>query len=73
MTEAAKLRDKYSTHAICDALQIDRGTFYNHIFRSKGENFICDILDLYSRKAIAHRISLRNSTHLVLLTLRAAC
>ncbi len=32
MTKAAKLRDKYSTHAICDALQIDRGTFYNHIF-----------------------------------------
>jgi transposase InsO family protein len=177
MTEAAKLRDTYSTHAICDALQIKRSTFLNHIFRSKGENsvyairdrqlseeikrifeendsilgaakiaaiirqngtpvtekkvhklmramglksvrstskqiflqqqprfpnlvkgnfnptapnmvwvsdvtefkfkehryFICVILDLYSRKAIAHRISMRNSTHLVLLTLRAAC
>ena len=45
MTEAAKLRDKYSTHAICDALQIDRGTFYNHIFRSKGENSVYAIRD----------------------------
>ena len=40
MTEAAKLHDKYSTHAICDALQIDRGTFYNHTFRSKGKNSV---------------------------------
>ena len=31
MTEAAKLRDKYSTHAICDALQIKRSTFLNPI------------------------------------------
>ena len=45
MTEAAKLRDKYSTHAICDALQIDRGTFYNHIFRSKGKNSVYAIRD----------------------------
>ena len=45
MTEAAKLRDKYSTHAICDALQIDRGTFLNHIFRSKGENSVYAIRD----------------------------
>ena len=45
MTEAAKLRGKYSTHAICDALQIDRGTFLNHIFRSKGENSVYAIRD----------------------------
>ena len=45
MTEAAKLRDKYSTHAICDALQIARGTFLNHIFRSKGENSVYAIRD----------------------------
>ena len=174
---AASLRGKYSVHAICDALAIPRGTFYNHVFRSKGadnayarrdarlkpeisrifhehlqrigaakiaavlrqsdtpvtarkvrslmkelglksvrgeskavfdrmkprfpnlvrQNFtaeapnrvwtsdvtefefkghryyICAILDLFSRKAVAHRVSLRNSTHLVLLTLRAAC
>ena len=177
MTEAGKLREQYSVHAICDALKIDRGTFYNHIFRAKGEQseyvlrdnmlkieiqrifdehqqilgaakitavmrqggtpvtdkkvrklmnalglksirstskiifnkmnprfpnlvrknfnptapnmvwasdmtefefkghkyYICAILDLFSRKAIACRISLRNSMHLVLLTLRAAC
>ena len=45
MDAAADLRDKYSTHAICDALQIDRGTFYNHIFRSKGENSVYAIRD----------------------------
>ena len=45
MTEAAKLRDRYSTHAICDALQIKRSTFLNHIFRSKGENSVYAIRD----------------------------
>ena len=45
MTEAAKLRDRYSTHAICDALQIKRSTFLNHIYRSKGENSVYAIRD----------------------------
>ena len=45
MTEAAKLRDKYSTHAICDALQIKRSTFLNHIYRSKGDNSVYTIRD----------------------------
>ena len=45
MTEAAKLRDKYSTHAICDALQIKRSTFLNHIYRSKGDNSVHTIRD----------------------------
>lgn len=25
--------DEYSVHELCDALEVDRGTFYNHIFR----------------------------------------
>ena len=45
MTEAAKLRDKYSTHAICDALQIKRSTFLNHIYRSKSDNSVYAIRD----------------------------
>lgn len=29
---------KYEVHTICEALDIDRGTFYNHILRSKRGN-----------------------------------
>lgn len=176
LAEAKRLHGKYSVHAICDALRIPRGTFYNHILRSKGDNnyftnrdkflkeeierifhahnqilgaakiaavirqsgtpvtekkvrklmhelnlqsirskskmifnklnprfpnlvkrnfnpaapnqvwvsdvtefefkqhkyFICAILDLFSRKIISHKIGLRNSTHLILITLRNA-
>jgi len=32
---AESLYEKYSVHSICDALDISRGTFYNHIFRNK--------------------------------------
>ncbi len=35
---AEKLHGKYSVHMICDALDIPRGTFYNHIFRNKRDN-----------------------------------
>ena len=64
MTEAAKLRGKYSTHAICDALQIDRGTFYNHIFRSKGKNSVYAIHDRQLSEEI-EVISFRSSSLLV--------
>ena len=176
LAEAKRLHGTYSVHAICDALKIPRGTFYNHILRSKGDDnyytnrdlrlkdeitklfhlhkqilgaakiaaiirqggtpvtekkvrklmrelglksirstskmifnklnprypnlvkrnfnafapnlvwvsdvtkfeykqhkyFICAILDLFSRKVIAYKIGLRNSTHLILMTLRKA-
>ncbi len=36
--ELEKLQSQYSVHALCDALKINRATFYNHIFRSKKEN-----------------------------------
>ena len=32
------LYGQYSVHMLCDALQVPRGTFYNHIFRSKKNN-----------------------------------
>lgn len=35
---AEQLHHKYNVHMICDALQISRGTFYNHIFRNKRDN-----------------------------------
>lgn len=35
---AEQLHGKYSVHMICDALDIPRGTFYNHIFRNKRDN-----------------------------------
>jgi len=177
LEETAKLRGEYSVHLLCEAMRMPRGTFYNHIFRSKGENswfkerdnrlkpeirrvfnehsqilaaakiaallrqngthvtdkkvralmhdmglksirggskaiymkqhprhpnrvkgnfmpaapnmiwasdvtefwfkehkyYICAIVDLYSRMAVAQRTSMRNSAHLVLMTLRAAC
>ncbi len=35
---AEQLHGKYNVHMICDALDISRGTFYNHIFRNKKDN-----------------------------------
>ena len=31
----APLYGKYNVHWLCEAMQVDRGTFYNHIFRNK--------------------------------------
>ncbi len=33
MNELTKLYGQYSVHALCEALCVSRGTFYNHIFR----------------------------------------
>lgn len=33
-----KLYGQYSVHTLCDALEVPRGTFYNHILRNKKEN-----------------------------------
>jgi hypothetical protein len=30
-----KLYGQFSVHALCEALEVARGTFYNHIFRRK--------------------------------------
>lgn len=35
---AEKLSGEYSVHMICDALDIARGTYYNHTFRNKKDN-----------------------------------
>lgn len=35
LEELAKLYGQYSVHALCEALGVSRGTFYNHIFRRK--------------------------------------
>ena len=35
---AEKLSSEYSVHMICDALDIARGTYYNHILRNKRDN-----------------------------------
>lgn len=35
MAEMAKLRDEFSIHALCRALEVKRGTFYNYLFRGK--------------------------------------
>lgn len=35
---AEQLHGKYSVHMICEALDIPRGTFYNHILRNKKDN-----------------------------------
>ena len=35
---AEKLSGEYSVHMICDALDIARGTYYNHILRNKRDN-----------------------------------
>jgi len=33
-----QLYGQYSVHMLCDALQVPRGTFYNHILRNKRDN-----------------------------------
>ena len=35
LQELSKLYGQYSVHALCEALCVSRGTFYNHIFRRK--------------------------------------
>ena len=34
----APLYGKYNVHWLCEAMQVDRGTFYNHLFRNKKDN-----------------------------------
>ena len=38
LAELEKLHGQYSIHLICEALDVPRGTFYNHIFRNKRES-----------------------------------
>lgn len=33
-----KLKNKYGVHTLCDALDVARGTYYNHILRNKRDN-----------------------------------
>ena len=33
-----KIYGTHSVHVLCEALNVDRGTFYNHIFRNKKTN-----------------------------------
>lgn len=33
--ELEKLHDKYSVYVLCEALNVSRGTYYNHILRNK--------------------------------------
>ena len=36
--ELEKLYGQYNVHHLCEALQVDRGTFYNHVLRNKKQN-----------------------------------
>ncbi|MGI5960218.1 MAG: IS3 family transposase [Massiliimalia sp.] len=36
--ELEKLYGKYSVHVLCEALDVNRGTFYNHVLRNKKQN-----------------------------------
>ena len=38
LSYAEQIYEQYSVHMICEALSIDRGTFYNHISRNKRDN-----------------------------------
>ena len=38
LSELEKLYGQYSVHVLCEALDVNRGTFYNHILRNKKEN-----------------------------------
>ena len=59
---------KYGVHTICEALDVDRGTFYNHMIRNKRENawlekrreeycrLIRDVFDEYQQVLGAEKI-----------------
>lgn len=51
---AESLYGKYSVYVICDALNIARGTFYNHLFRNKRSN------STYAQKREEVRIQIQN-------------
>ena len=38
LSELEKLHGKYNVHMLCEALDVSRGSFYNHILRNKREN-----------------------------------
>ena len=38
LTELELLYGQYDVHTLCEALEVSRGTFYNHIFRNKRDN-----------------------------------
>lgn len=38
LSELEKLYSQYDVHTLCEALDVPRGTFYNHIFRGKKDN-----------------------------------
>ena len=40
LVEVAMLHGQYSVHVLCDTLNVDRGTFYNHILHNKSKNNI---------------------------------
>lgn len=40
LMELERLHGEYPIHPLCDALEVSRGTFYNHIKRNKRENSI---------------------------------
>lgn len=38
LSELEQLYGQYDIHTLCEALDVDRGTFYNHMFRNKKNN-----------------------------------
>ena len=55
------LYGKYSVHVLCEAMEVSRGTFYNHIFRNKRDNTWCmqNIAKYSARKS---RVCMRRAT-----------
>lgn len=51
---AEKLSGEYSVHMICEALDIARGTYYNHILRNKRNN------TWYARRREALRLQIQD-------------
>lgn len=68
LSELELLYGQYDVHTLCEALEVSRGTFYNHIFRNKRENawfekrrekyrvLICDVFNEYRQVLGAEKI-----------------
>ena len=75
ITEKQNLIMRYhageSVTGICLQSGVPRSTFYSWL-KPRKTYYICTILDLYSRKVIAHKVSMKNSSRLINATFKHA-
>ena len=64
LTALESLYGQYSVHTLCDALDVSRGTFYNHVLRRRKNK----LLEMRTEKINIMRLPLKMSGKLIILT-----